>query len=46
MITLISIVVLSQPARPTPVVYTATRHVVFSERIRFALGEAWRVLIG
>ncbi len=54
MITLISIVVLSRPSLPpfpvTPAPVssaprTAVRQAVFTERIRTALGEAWRVLI-
>lgn len=47
MITLISLVVLSQPQHlPAPALRIEARPVVFSERIRSALGEAWRVLIG
>lgn len=47
MITLISLVVLSQPRRlPAPPFRVEARPVIFGERIRSALGEAWRVLIG
>ena len=47
MIALISLVVLTQ-SKTVPRVppRTVARPVVFSERIRSALGEAWRVLIG
>lgn len=48
MTTLLTFVILTTPARiaPYPVSHPIVRHAVFSERIRSALGEAWRALIG
>ena len=48
MTTLLCIVVLKSPsvAASRPAARLPLRQAVFSERIRSALGEAWRALIG
>lgn len=46
MTTLITFVALTHRSPSAPALQVSFRHVVFSERIRVALGEAWRAFVG